>query len=203
MRRFREGSGRICLDYVRTLRYRNSPAPVEELTDPEALAAWIVQFGPWGNLAADPDLHAVKSARTLREAIFRLVDLARAEGTPVNPSEGDRAVVNSAAGHDIPVPGLGRDGRLTWTASDPVVATLAMVARDALDLITSPIAARVRECAGENCQAFFVDLSRPGQRRWCSMDTCGNRAKKRNLRARDSPVHSSQQSPTTDPTLRR
>ena len=183
---FREGSGRICLDYVRTLRHRGSPAEAEELTDPAALTAWVVQFSPWDRVAATPDIHAVESARTLREAIFRVVDLARTTKGPVHPSDRDRAVINKAASQHVPIPSLDRRGELQWTAPDPIAAVLATVARDALDLVTSPTAARIRRCAGESCQAYFVDLSRPGSRRWCSMDTCGNRAKKRNLRAREA-----------------
>ena len=45
---------------------------------------------------------------------------------------------------------------------------------------------RVRECAGPECRALFLDTSRPGSRRWCSMDFCGNRVKKDAMRARTS-----------------
>jgi predicted RNA-binding Zn ribbon-like protein len=50
--------------------------------------------------------------------------------------------------------------------------------------------ARVRECAGEDCGALFLDTSRPGTRRWCSMDTCGNRAKKSTFRGKAVGQHS-------------
>ena len=73
---------------------------------------------------------------------------------------------------------MGPDGAVTWTAPDPVTATLSLVARDALALATSPAAGRVRECANPDCSALFVDDSRPGTRRWCAMNSCGNRAKK-------------------------
>ena len=47
---------------------------------------------------------------------------------------------------------------------------------DALDLVRdSP--GRVRECADPGCQVMFVDTSRNGSRRWCSMEGCGARAK--------------------------
>jgi predicted RNA-binding Zn ribbon-like protein len=36
---------------------------------------------------------------------------------------------------------------------------------------------RVRECAGERCPVVFLDESRNGSRRWCSMGVCGARAK--------------------------
>ncbi|MCP3957487.1 MAG: hypothetical protein GY719_06510 [bacterium] len=35
----------------------------------------------------------------------------------------------------------------------------------------------VRQCAFKGCLLFFVDRSPSGQRKWCDMKTCGNRAK--------------------------
>ncbi|WP_312630257.1 CGNR zinc finger domain-containing protein [Pseudofrankia sp. BMG5.37] len=68
--------------------------------------------------------------------------------------------------------------------ADPTSARLGLIARDALDLVTSPAIERVHECAAEDCRALFLDSSRPGTRRWCSMNICENRAKKENLRGR-------------------
>jgi predicted RNA-binding Zn ribbon-like protein len=36
---------------------------------------------------------------------------------------------------------------------------------------------RIRGCANEACVLWFLDVSRNGGRRWCSMETCGNRTK--------------------------
>jgi hypothetical protein len=36
---------------------------------------------------------------------------------------------------------------------------------------------KVRKCASDTCELFFINTSRNGRRRWCSMSTCGNRAK--------------------------
>jgi len=44
----------------------------------------------------------------------------------------------------------------------------------------------VRQCAADDCALMFVDTSRPGQRRWCSMDLCGNRSKTQSYRRRRS-----------------
>jgi hypothetical protein len=38
---------------------------------------------------------------------------------------------------------------------------------------------RVRACANTECNLFLIDHSRPGTAKWCSMATCGNRAKAR------------------------
>jgi predicted RNA-binding Zn ribbon-like protein len=61
---------------------------------------------------------------------------------------------------------------------------VAAFARDAVELLTGPLAARVRQCDGVRCGLVFVDTSRPGRRRWCSMEHCGNRAKLRAYRDR-------------------
>lgn len=36
---------------------------------------------------------------------------------------------------------------------------------------------RIRKCEHEDCILHFVDISKNGRRRWCSMEQCGNRHK--------------------------
>lgn len=43
---------------------------------------------------------------------------------------------------------------------------------------------RVRRCEGTGCTLHFLDTSKNGGRRWCSMAGCGNRAKAAQHRAR-------------------
>lgn len=38
-------------------------------------------------------------------------------------------------------------------------------------------AERIRKCEHDDCILRFADTSKSGRRRWCSMDTCGNRHK--------------------------
>jgi predicted RNA-binding Zn ribbon-like protein len=206
--RFRQGSGRLCLDFVRTLRYRGTPEAAEELDDPEALVAWVRQCGPRGEDPAEPvnrahparrvapsepaattvplpDAERLGVARELREAVYALMTAVLGPRGVSGVSAADRERLNRAAAEDVPAPRLDPAGRLVWRSADPVAATLALIARDALDLATSPsLLARVHPCASPTCGALFLDHSRPGTRRWCSMDICGNRAKKAALRAR-------------------
>ncbi|MDP9351552.1 MAG: CGNR zinc finger domain-containing protein [Chloroflexota bacterium] len=44
--------------------------------------------------------------------------------------------------------------------------------------------ARIKQCAG--CDCVFHDSSRNGKRVWCSMETCGNRAKVNRWRGRNA-----------------
>jgi predicted RNA-binding Zn ribbon-like protein len=52
---------------------------------------------------------------------------------------------------------------------------LAPLAHSAAALITEVDRSRVRKCA--NCVGHFLDTSKKGTRRWCSMKLCGNRYK--------------------------
>jgi predicted RNA-binding Zn ribbon-like protein len=185
--RFRQGSGRLCLDYLRTLRYRGTPRVTEELADAAALMAWVRQCGPaveGPRSAPEPGPADVLAARALREAAYTLVTAAVAAGAAVAPGPAVRARLNRAAAAAVPVPHLAPDGAVRHRADDPVRAVLALVARDALDLVASPaLLPRVHACASPTCGALFLDHSRPGTRRWCSMNTCGNQSKKSSFRS--------------------
>jgi predicted RNA-binding Zn ribbon-like protein len=43
---------------------------------------------------------------------------------------------------------------------------------------------RLKVCSSEECRRVFFDRSKPGNRRWCSADLCGNRHKTRSYRQR-------------------
>jgi predicted RNA-binding Zn ribbon-like protein len=184
--RFRQGAGRLCLDFVRTLRRRGTDEQFDELTDDEALVAWIGQCGPCA-MQVDPrqDGNArLRDALRLREAVHELVTAGRSPRGVSASSFLARELVNRAAKCPPPTPRVDASGAMLWHAADPVEATLSLIARDAVDLVTSPAMDRVRECPGQSCGALFSDNSRPGNRRWCSMGACGNRAKKDTIRSR-------------------
>ena len=179
--RFHWKSGRLCLDFVATVgeRWRRS---FERLRNPEDLGRWLVE----ASLAsAEPQVRRreLDHARVLREAIYRVAKLAGG-GTP-SPRDVDE--LNAWAAKPPLAPQLSADARsVTWTAEREVEAALATIARDAVDLLSGPLATRIRECAAADCALLFVDTSRPGHRRWCSMSTCGNRMKTAAYRRRQA-----------------
>jgi predicted RNA-binding Zn ribbon-like protein len=68
-------------------------------------------------------------------------------------------------------------------AADSPRRALGMLALEAARLVGRPEQrSRLRICAG--CAEVFFDRSPAGRRRWCSMRTCGNRAKARRHRER-------------------
>jgi predicted RNA-binding Zn ribbon-like protein len=174
--RFHWKSGRVCLDFVATVgeRWRRS---FERLLKPEDLARWCVESG----LVNEPppvSRRQLAAGRTLREAINRLAH------SGLDPEVGDRAELNRWAAQAPLAPQLTEPGDLIWVSERPVEAMFATIARDAVDLLTGPLADRIRECSAPDCALLFVDTSRPGQRRWCSGAACGNRTRTKTYRAR-------------------
>jgi predicted RNA-binding Zn ribbon-like protein len=154
----------------------------EVLHESADLAAWARR----SRLAPTPALEItdedLAAARRVRDALWRIV-LARTEGASSGAS-GDVRLLNEAAARPPLVPAIDADGARAWAEPGSGTQLLSTVARDAVDLLTGPLADRIRMCAAEDCQLVYVDTSRPGRRRWCSMEHCGNLHKVRTLRAR-------------------
>lgn len=65
------------------------------------------------------------------------------------------------------------------------------IGRAAARLLTSDELVRLRRCGGEGCGWLFLDRSRSGRRRWCTMADCGNVSKVRRFRERNRTSQSS------------
>ena len=171
-------AGAVCLELLTTGGAREFPW-FEILRTPEDLAAWLgtCRLRLDDARVADDD---VPAARQLRKAVWTAA-AAAIDGRPLpRPSI---AIINELAAPAPPIPLLA-GGQRSWAIAATGAQALSAIARDAIDLFGGPYAARIRECASDNCALVFVDLSRPGRRRWCSMDRCGNRAKQRTRHAR-------------------
>lgn len=177
-RRFR--TGRICLDFAHT--GGDGPAAVWELLHaPDDLARWLVVVtDPVGVDEVDATDDDLARARRLRSAIWDTAQRAIA-GRP--PAPADRDTINEVAAGRAPAPQLTASGVELARPVD-AASLLVVLARDAIDLFGGPEADRIRECASDTCKLLFVDRSRPGARRWCSMQRCGNIAKVRAHRAK-------------------
>ncbi|RSL28750.1 CGNR zinc finger domain-containing protein [Salibacterium salarium] len=67
------------------------------------------------------------------------------------------------------------------TASDHVLYNIVDSIIHTLDSISIN---RIRKCEHQECSLYFVDTSKSGKRRWCSMELCGNRKKAAEFYAR-------------------
>jgi predicted RNA-binding Zn ribbon-like protein len=58
---------------------------------------------------------------------------------------------------------------------DDPQAFWSLIAEAAASLLAETDHSRMRKC--ESCVVHFLDTSKKGSRRWCSMNICGNRVK--------------------------
>ncbi|MBD0743047.1 ABATE domain-containing protein [Streptomyces sp. CBMA152] len=168
-------SGRICLDLVATGAYDS-----DQLDSAGRLGQWLLGTGlvPAGTPLDRADGVWLVRFAELRDQIGQLV-YAELTGRGAGAAAALERV-NALAG--AAPPGVrairGADGRLVRTFSgDPdCTALLAVVARDAVELLTDPEdRSRLRQCEGDNCFRLYLDTSRGRRRRWCSSEVCGNR----------------------------
>jgi predicted RNA-binding Zn ribbon-like protein len=177
----------LALDFANTLTWRGS-APAESLHTVGDVVAWLsankaVQTAAIDNLIKWFDAHPahvatfLRDAIEIREAIYRLLHSVAASSVPATD---DLRCLNNALRASAPRALLERaDGAYGWRieAKPTAPGILAPVLWSTADVLVGPDSARVRECANHRCLWLFLDDSKNGSRRWCSMQMCGNRAK--------------------------
>ncbi|HYN95581.1 MAG TPA: CGNR zinc finger domain-containing protein [Pilimelia sp.] len=184
---FEFDAGALCLEFVFT-GGEGHRARFEVLRSPADVAAWAAasRLGAAGVAAADVAVSEAEFAalRRLREALWTLTRAATAEASDAGAGVADAVtLLNETARGAGPVPQL-VGGRATWRRPVTGGQLAAEIARDAVRTFAEPTVRRLRRCAAPNCALAYVDTSRPGNRRWCSMQRCGNRHKVAGFRQR-------------------
>jgi predicted RNA-binding Zn ribbon-like protein len=175
---FKFRGGHVALNLAATLAARLKPSPRELLAHPSDLGRWLVaaELTEAAPEVTQPD---VALARTLREAIYSLaVAYIQRKALP----DDARRKLNRLAAEMSAVPQLGKDSRIHLMGKTREL--LVSIARDAILLFGSDPGTRLRRCEGESCALLFLDTSRSGERRWCSMSGCGNKSKIAEFRRR-------------------
>ena len=168
---FRFRGGHPALDLTATLTGRLKETQRDLLARPEDVVCWLRAAGfECGVSASDDPL--LDTARRLREAIYAMA-MGRVTEQALPASA--RAALNEIARLPATAPEIDSDNRARLRGEAD--ALLAFVAREAILLLGGEMADRVRQCEGDGCAILFLDTSRSGDRRWCSMAACGNRHK--------------------------
>jgi len=168
--------GDLALDFANTLEgARGEPPDKDHLRSYADLVTWARRAGalparvrPQGG---DPE-----RARALRAAIYDVFAAVVAGDAPPPRALDPLLSVHAEAVRE----GTLEAGDWAWTGRHPD-RPLWPIAVAAVDLLRSNRLARVKMCG--NCRWLFVDHSRNGSRRWCSMDECGVHVKMRRYRA--------------------
>lgn len=178
--------GHPALDFVNTAEERGHPQAGEALNTPADLLAWGRRYGLLAE-GAEGDSSELARAVQARELLYRLF-LAQARGRPYGRADMERLTNLVAEAY-----GAGRleltTGTPDWSWPDSQLSTVRhAVVTAGLQLLQSPARSRVKQCPGAQCGWFFLDATRRGNRRWCSMAECGQEAKSARRRARSRAV---------------
>lgn len=179
----------LAIEFANTLMWRGS-VPAESLHTAGDVAAWLsankaVEGAVIDNLVKWFDAHPsqaesfLREAIEIREVIYALLHRLARSSVPVAE---DLRRLNDTLSHSAPRVALEHaEDALGWRIAVKPTASgiLAPVLWSAADVLVGPDSARIRECANHRCLWLFLDDSKNGSRRWCSMQMCGNRAKAR------------------------
>jgi predicted RNA-binding Zn ribbon-like protein len=163
-RELRVVGGNLALDFANTVDDPTGPAHHDHLGTYPELVTWSIRAG----LRPPAEPHPLRQAHALRSAIQSIFTTIAA-GDPVTEGQWTalRPFATDAMAHAVLAPG---GHALTWPSG-----VLWPVAHAAVELLTSPNVKRVKKCGG--CPWLFVDSSKNGSRRWCSMEDCGTHEK--------------------------
>lgn len=153
--------------------------PVERIPTPARLLDWL---GVYGFLVESCTSSQWEAARTLREAIH-IAASAASQHKPL--PEATVATINTFSSLGQASMCLTDQGERVWKlgSSTGMEDSLGVIAEDAISIISGDRDGRLALCASPTCRAAFFDTSRSRTRRWCDMNTCGNRQKKARFNA--------------------
>ena len=190
-------AGKLCLEFANTADWHAADEPVENLVSYDALVDWATRVGI-RNEESGRELKALAAKRPalaaqilawaieLREAIYRIFAAIDAHE---KPNAADLTLLNEALPRAYTLPEIvdtGSDYGWRWRGDESGLdGILWPILRSAARLLTEGEHNRIGQCADDRgCGYLFYDTSRNRSRRWCDMNSCGNRAKSQRHYAR-------------------
>lgn len=177
--------GAVWINLVNTINKRR----VDMLDDPASVRIWLQE----NHLLRESDylepedkeqfLSIVSTLRSLRDICFAVLSDVEQKG--ISPSNVKRlqdiadqvnvrlTLFSSEGSLELVHEGVTTGDHISYHVIASMLHTLQTVSKD-----------RIRTCEHEDCILHFIDTSKSGKRRWCSMETCGNRHKAAEFYAR-------------------
>lgn len=199
-------AGRLPLDFANTAEWHDSPDTIEKLNSYTDLVGWSKAAGLLTadeasslllRAARDPSRaeEALTEAIELREAIFQIFSaIAAGSDAPEDSLNTLNSALAKALRYARIVP-LTEGYSWGWSEDEQnLERVLWPIIQSTGELLTSGELKRIGKCADDQgCGYLFYDTSRNHSRRWCSMESCGNRAKVRRHYSRSKLVDKAKQ----------
>ncbi len=168
--------GALWINLANTIRMQDKRR-TDRLLDPAAEREWLEDNGLSAFAETVPAETAHDLLVELRELIFRV--LADLERNGELSKESLRLLQERAASLTLEMSFNQEEGslKLSYMGKAGPDAVAYPIVRSLADTLATVPADRIRKCEHDDCLLRFVDTSKSGKRRWCSMETCGNRHK--------------------------
>ncbi len=171
----------IIADFINThdrrMRYEGDPG-VEILEGVNDLRSWLLEYGFIHDLDSVTEVD-LTLARELRSSLRAAIPY-----NPHDPKDDDFQTLNRIAGQFRFFYRFGEMSDVMESVEEQGKGGLARLLILVFRLRENNLWSRLRVCTAADCQWVFVDRSRPGTGKWCSMKACGNRAKNKTYRER-------------------
>ncbi|WP_405166742.1 CGNR zinc finger domain-containing protein [Nocardia sp. NBC_01499] len=174
---FRLGSV-LATSFTGTLSERHGDA-VERIPTPQRLVDWLAVSGLAVHSCTTAQLELAWELRESIHAVATAAAIHDALPAPAVQVINDRSIAGRAAA--VLTPESNRQWRLS--SASCVEDALGVIAADAISIIAGERDGKLALCASPTCRAAFFDTSQSRTRKWCDMNTCGNRQKKARFNA--------------------
>ena len=154
----RRAGGRLALDFLNTADWTADGTVAHEKLET------LADLNVWLHAVGLPDAGApdtIAEVRAFRKTLRRL--FMSDHGAAPDVSGLIAAIAPVCAAPATPLP------------SQPLLTQVAYSALALLGDVTEH--ARIKMCPANDCGWLFLDETKNGRRKWCLMETCGNRAK--------------------------
>ena len=177
-------AGHVALDFVNTAEERGHPDAGDVLRAPADLVLWGRRYDLLSrSIRSSDDEAELRRALATRELLYALFS-DRVHDRAASDADLRRLASLAADAYRMAILTPVNAGQLAWRWSPSELATIRHVAvTAAVDLLSSQSLAALKQCPGDHCGWFFLDTTKRGNRRWCSMSECGQDAKNARRRA--------------------
>lgn len=177
----------LCLDFTNTVNARPHPSR-DWLAGPKEAEAWARAIGHEAH-ASRISQQALDEARALREHIYSIFEALTRQVTPGSRHLDALLHAQGDAMRTAHLTPAQEHFQLTWPADRSLTPLVNEITDSAVTLLIRGPFQRLGQCP--TCGWLFLDTSKNGRRRWCSMTTCGARDRaRRYYRSRHRVSHS-------------
>jgi predicted RNA-binding Zn ribbon-like protein len=183
-------AGDVALDFVNSAEERGHPEAIDVLRTPADLLSWGRRYGLLDEDAgARSNAGELRRALDARELLYALLS-DRVAGRRAGADQLTHLAELNAAAYRAASLTQTESGELAWSWSRSDLASIRHTAvTAAARLLAADPPPRLKQCPGDHCGWFFIDATKRGNRRWCSMSGCGQDAKSAKRRVRAATGH--------------